>query len=280
MNKYNIYAFSDEAANDLEGQIAALKRNGLAGMEIRGIDGKNVSDFTVDYAKEIKKQMDAAGLTVWSIGSPIGKIDIVKDDFEEHTEKFKNTLEIAKVLCSDNIRMFSFYIPADRKVEEFKNEVIDRIGTFLDIAKPYGINLCHENEKGIYGEMAAECLELHKALPDLKGIFDPANFVQAGQDTLKAWEMLKPYIKYMHIKDAVGEKVVPAGKGEGNVQKIAKEYLALGGNAFTMEPHLMDFVGLSALEKEGEKSVVGESFSYKDNNEAFDAACKAFKSLL
>jgi len=128
--------------------------------------------------------------------------------------------------------------------------------------------------------MAAECLELHKALPDLKGIFDPANFVQAGQDTLKAWEMLNPYIKYMHIKDAIGENVVPAGKGDGNIQRIVKEFLALGGNDFTMEPHLMNFIGLSALEKEGEKSVVGEKYSYKDNNEAFDAACAAFKALL
>ncbi|MBR4072905.1 MAG: sugar phosphate isomerase/epimerase [Clostridia bacterium] len=280
MSNYKIYAFSDEASNELAGQIAALKRNGLAGMEIRGVNGKNVSSLTLAEATEIKKQLDNAGLTVWSIGSPIGKIDIVKDDFKAHLETYKNTLEVAKVLEAENIRMFSFFVPDNFNPDDYRDEVIDRLGQLASLAKPYGIDLCHENEKGIYGALAKECLDIHKALPEIKGVFDPANFVQSGQDTLAAWEILKPYIKYMHIKDAIGEKVVPAGEGQGNIQKIAKEYLSMGGYAFTMEPHLAEFVGLSDLEKEGDKSVVGTSHSYKDNDEAFDAACNAFKSLL
>jgi len=279
LSNYKIFAFSDEASVELDGQIAALKRNGLDGMEIRGVNGKNVSSLTVDEAIEIKKQMDDAGLSIWSIGSPIGKIDI-NGDFEAHIETFKNTLEVAKALDSWNIRLFSFFVPNGFNPDDYKNKVIDRLGQLAVIAKPYGIDLCHENEKGIYGELAKECLDIHKALPEIKGVFDPANFVQAGQDTLAAWEMLKPYIKYMHIKDAIGEKVVPPGEGNGNVQRIAKEYLSLGGNTFTMEPHLAEFVGLADLEKEGDKSVVGTAHSYKDNDEAFDAACTAFKGLL
>lgn len=51
----NIYAFSDEADGTLEGQIAALKANSLDGMEIRGVNGKNVADLTPAEAVEIKK---------------------------------------------------------------------------------------------------------------------------------------------------------------------------------------------------------------------------------
>lgn len=49
-----------------------------------------------------------------------------------------------------------------------------------------------------------------------KAIFDFANFVQVGQDALEAYELLKPYISYVHIKDALFEdgSVVPAGMGD------------------------------------------------------------------
>lgn len=278
MENIKIYAFSDEASADIDKQIAALERNKLQGMEIRNVDGTNVSDITEEKAKEVKSKLDASGLCVWSIGSPIGKIDIT-DDFGKHLDKFRHTLEIAKILDSRNIRLFSFYMPKRKNPDSYKNEVIDRLGQFCEVAKGYDIVLCHENEKGIYGDTAERCLEIHKALPDIKGVFDPANFVQCGVDTLKAWEMLKDYIYYMHIKDALPSGfVVPAGKGAGNVQKIAGEYISLGGTAFTIEPHLIAFKGLKFLEKFGEKKNI--SYKYSDSNTAFDVACNSFKELL
>ena len=54
----------------------------------------------------------------------------------------------------------------------------------------------------------------------MKAVFDPANFVQCGVDTLKAWEMLKNKVEYLHIKDAVGQAIVPAGEGEGNIKEL------------------------------------------------------------
>ena len=67
-------AFADEASNMIDGQIAAMKRNGIELLEIRGVDGENIKDITRDKAKEVRKKLDDAGLSVWSMGSPIGKI--------------------------------------------------------------------------------------------------------------------------------------------------------------------------------------------------------------
>ena len=39
-------AFADEASPWIEGQIAALKRNGISLLEIRGVDEKNISEST------------------------------------------------------------------------------------------------------------------------------------------------------------------------------------------------------------------------------------------
>lgn len=281
MNHYQLYAFADESDAQLCGQIAAMKRCGLDGLEIRNVDGQNVSQISLDKAREIRKRLDGEGLCVWSIGSPIGKIKIDKDDFNAHLEVFRHTLEVAHVLDAKCFRLFSFYMPKGANPEDYREEIIDRLGQLCTIAQDSGIVLCHENEKGIYGDNAARCLTLHRALPELRGVFDPANFVQVGQDTEKAWELLAPYIHYMHIKDALSDgSVVPAGKGEGHVASIVEQYVRGGGTAFTLEPHLAVFSGLAALEQGGNVSEVGKKYVYATNEEAFDAAVAAFAPMI
>lgn len=280
MNELRIFAFADEADALLEGQIAAMKRNGLAGLEIRSVDNVGIREISVEKAKEIRNRLDAEGLTTWSIGSPIGKIHVETGDFEAHKEEFKRLLEVANVLGAENLRMFSFYMPKDKDPSLYKNEVIDRLGALATLAVGSGVILCHENEKGIYGDNAARCLDILEAVPLLRAVFDPANFVQCGQDTLVAWELLKTYVKYLHIKDSkLNGDIVPAGEGAGNIPQILEQYRMQGGFVVTMEPHLAEFTGLSGLEREGEKSQVG-GLRFADLNEAFDCGVAAFKALL
>lgn len=279
MKAINIYAFADEASASIDVQIAAMKRNGLQGLEIRNVDGTNVSDISLEKAEKVHQKLKAAGLKVWSIGSPLGKIGI-EDAFEPHLEKLKHTLEVAKILECNNIRMFSFYLPGGKNPEEYREEVMRRLKAMVAAAKDTGITLCHENEKGIYGDNAARCLDIHKEIPELGGIFDPANFIQCGQETLEAWNMLHPYIKYMHIKDALESgMVVPAGAGTGHVKEILDDFLARGGDSVTIEPHLTVFEGLRELEGRDREIKVAE-FNYPDADTAFDTACNALKALL
>ena len=149
MNKLNIYGFADEASPLIDGQIQAMKRNHLDGLEIRNVDNINVADITLEKARAVRKKLEDNNLCVWSVGSPIGKIDIEKDNFVEHLEKFKHVLDITNELHAENIRLFSFYMPENKNPENYRNEVIERLGIFVDLAQGSGISLCHENEKGI-----------------------------------------------------------------------------------------------------------------------------------
>ena len=280
MKPLRIFAFADEASSQIDGQIAALRRNGLQGLEIRNVDGQNVSDISLEKAREVHKKLTDAGLSVWSIGSPIGKIDIQKDNFEQHLQKYLHTLEIARALGAEKLRMFSFYLPKGQDPAPFRQQVIDRLSRMAELAQGSGVALCHENEKGIYGDVASRCLEILQAVPHLQGVFDPANFVQCGQETWAAWEMLRERITYMHIKDALPDgRVVPAGAGVGNVARILSAFRAQGGDAVTIEPHLQVFSGLAGLERAGDTSDVG-SYCYESNDAAFDAACAALKGIL
>lgn len=274
-----IFAFSDEASPMLDGQIGALRRNGLQGMEIRGVDGVNVADFSDAKAREIRRRLDDAGLSVWSIGSPIGKIDIAGGDHRLHQEKMRRVLEVASILGCARVRMFSYYIPSGSDPAAWRGAVLDRLGELLRLSEGTGIHLCHENEKGIYGDNAARCADLLNSLPALGGVFDPANFIQCGQETWSAWELLRDRVEYLHIKDALTDgTVVPAGQGEGQLEDIVADYIRRGGTACTVEPHLGSFVGLKALEREGDATRLG--LAYPNSDSAFDAAVQALKGIV
>lgn len=276
---FKLSAFADESSDKFLGQIDALKRNGIGCLEIRNLDGRNVTALTAAEATEVTKILKDHDLQVWSVGSPIGKID-VNGDIHAHMDLYRHTLELTNILGAENIRLFSFFMPKDHDPEEYASLVIDRMGMFVELAREYGINPCHENEKGIYGDVASRCVKLHREVPGLKAVFDPANFVQCGQNTMEAWEVLSPYVHYMHIKDALPDGgVVPPGTGHGNVPALIRKYHALGGKVLSLEPHLFEFVGLKGLEKEGDESVVG-AMAFTTAEEAFDYAANTLKTIL
>ena len=279
MKDIGLFAFADEAGKNLETQIEAMLENSVQGLEIRSVDGENISDISFEKAKEIKSKMDANGLSVFSIGSPIGKIDLIKDDYSAHLEKFKHCLELAEILGAKHFRLFSFYTPEGENPDEYKDIAFERLEDFVDISRGSGVVLCHENEKGIYGDTAKRCLEIHRTFPEIKAVFDPANFVQVSQDTNEAWDMLKNYVEYLHIKDALPDgSVVPSGKGIGNLERIIGEYLKSGKRNMTVEPHLTVFDGLENLEKTGGK--LKNKYVFNSNKEAFKCACDALKGIL
>lgn len=276
-NKFIISAFSDEAGDALSEQIAALKRNSLTGMEIRGIDGTNIANLTPEKVREVGAALDVEGLRVYSIGSPAGKIGIT-DDFAPHLDSFKGMLESAHILGAERMRIFSFYVN-EGELDTYRDEVMERLSRFVDAAKGSGVTLCHENEKAIYGESAERCVDIAKSLPDIRLIYDPANLVCAGLDAKASWDMMAPYVEYLHIKDALSDgSIVPAGEGEGAIPYVLAEYAKAGGRHLTLEPHLAIFGGLKNLEKEDTEIKVGGGYS--SQSEAFDAAVVALNKVI
>lgn len=277
--KIIISGFADEIASPLEKQIEVLKKLGVCHIEMRGVNGRPLVAHSLDEVREIKRQLDSEGIKISSVGSPIGKI-MITDDFEEHFELYKKTVEISKILEAPYIRMFSFFIPGGEAPEKYRDEVFRRMKMFVDYAKEENAVLLHENEKDIYGDVASRCLDLMEnfGCENFRAVFDFANFVQCGQETREAYEMLKPYIVYIHVKDALfgTGKVVPAGEGDGKVKEILELLFAGGYEGFlSLEPHLAMFDGFGALERgtgEGKVQMTGE--------EAYTVAHMALKKIL
>lgn len=257
LNNCVISGFADEIDKSLSTQIDVLHTLGQKYIEFRAADGIGVANHTMEDVQRVKEQLDQAGIKVSAIGSPCGKINI-KDDFEPHFEKFKHVVSIAKAMDTRYIRMFSFFMPEGEDPDQYEEEVCARLSKMIDYAKEQDVVLLHENEKEIYGDVASRCLKLMEKFygDHFKCIFDFANFVQCKQDTWEAYEMLKPYISYIHVKDAVwetGEVVVP-GNGDGNLVKIFTALDESGYDGFlSLEPHLVNFGALASLEHNAAK---------------------------
>lgn len=279
MSAIKLSAFADEYADSFAEQLTALNSFGIRFIEIRHVDKENISLLSSEEVKSARKMLDEHGIQASAIGSPLGKIRL-DEDMDAHLETAKQVFESANLLGAKYIRMFSFYAPEGEDITTMKGQVVEALEKMLLLARAHGVTLCHENEAKIYGDVPARCRELLDHFGgELKCVFDMGNFVLEGVDPVPAYELLKPYIAYFHIKDALAAgAIVPPGKGEAKIKEILNTHLQTADADFfaTLEPHLQTFSGLNAL--------VGRSFEnpyqYPDAKTAFADAVTKIKELI
>ena len=280
MGKIILSAFADEYSADFTEQLEGMRNFGISHVEIRGVDGKNVSVLTQDEVKTVKAKLDYYGMGVSAIGSPVGKIQF-DGDLDGHLDMAKRVFETANVLGARYVRIFSFYAPEGENILGYKDRIFSELGRLSDAAKSHGVVLCHENEAKIYGDVPERCREIYDVFGgDIKTVFDMGNYVLEGVKPYPVgYELLKDSIAYFHIKDALSAgAIVPPGCGEASIKEILAAHVKYAKDDFfvSVEPHLQLFSGLNAL--------VGRSFDnpykYNDAKEAFADAVQKLKELL
>jgi sugar phosphate isomerase/epimerase len=241
---WTLTGFADEISPNLEDQLDTLEAESMRFMELRSVHNKNVLDLTDEELKSIKAATSERGIGVSSIGSPIGKVSIT-DPFDPHMERFRRALQAAHTLEAPYVRVFSFFIPEGEDPEGYRDEVLDRMGALAGEAEGTGVTLLHENEKEIFGDVPERCLEILSSVnsPALRAAWDAANFVQCGvvRPHSDGFGPLRPFVEYVHVKDAVAEtgQVVPAGEGDGELRETISALRASGFDGFfSLEPHL------------------------------------------
>lgn len=265
-------AFADEAAKEVVGQIAALKRNNIPFIELRGLDGVNIGKITLEQAKEYAALFEKEGIRVWSIGSPVGKIDIT-DDFVKELKSLRHICRLAKIFGTDRIRMFSFF-----EAYEKEETVMKYLQEMVDIAKEEGCELYHENEKLIFGDTLERVEKIMEKVKGLKFIYDPANYIEAGEDAETTLSALHGRTHYFHIKDILADtrQIVPAGEGDGKIEELIARIDPKTDVTLTLEPHLKLFDGYSGFDKAELKN----KYEFATETESFDFAVNALKGIL
>ena len=236
-------AFADEISADPVEQVDVLERLGIRHIEFRSIFGTNVLDLSDDQHETFRALLRDRGFALSAIGSPIGKVQVT-DPFEPHLARFDRAIELAGFYEAPRIRVFSFYIPSGDLPAPHRDEVLRRMTELAKIAASRGVDLYLENEKGIYGDTAKRVLDVLATVdsPALSHAFDPANYLEVGEEINEAWDLLRGRTAHIHVKDynPTTKMMVPAGEGQGQIARIIAEAVSDGFEGFcTLEPHLI-----------------------------------------
>ena len=217
--KIPIAAITDEFSPQLADAVAAMKEIGMSGAELRVVDGKNILDLSDDELKAAKDLLDAAGLPVISIASPILKCVLPNGPeldrrfhqdafasthtFEDQARLIDRAIEIAAFFGARIIRVFSYWRTV--KPELCLDAVIDALGQLARTAEKPGMIIALENEHACNVATAAEAARVLEFLPNpnLKLLWDPANALVAGEDPFPGGYSLlrKDRIVHVHAKD-------------------------------------------------------------------------------
>jgi sugar phosphate isomerase/epimerase len=266
---WTLSGFVDEISDDFSLQCKVAAGLGLRYVEVRSAWGINILDLDAQQLAGLREILAEHGLSVSSIGSPIGKISI-DDEFGPHLERMRHAIEVADNLGAPYIRLFSFFIPAGTDPDSRRDEVLARMSALAEAAADSDVILVHENEKEIYGDIPRRCLDIVTSVAStkLQLAWDPANFVQVGvRPFSEGYATLRPYVGYIQIKDAslADGTVVVAGAGDGEVVETIRALHADGFDGFfSLEPHLGEYTAYGAL----------------SGPELFTKAWKAFTEIL
>ena len=240
---WTLSGFIDEISSDFTEQCKVASGLGLKYAEVRSAWNINILDLTPEQLTSVHETLADHGLAVSSIGSPIGKI-YIDEEFGPHLDRMKHAAEVAHQLSAPYIRIFSFFLRPGATPADHRSEVIERMRALARVAEDADVVLLHENEKDIYGDVPSRCLDVVRSVdsPHLRLAWDPANFVQVGvQPYTEGYQMLRPHLEYIQIKDAVAADgtVVTAGKGDGEVVQTIRALQHDGFDGFfSLEPHL------------------------------------------
>lgn len=239
-------AFADEIAADVETQAEVLLSENIHHVELRSAWGINVLDLSTQQIEKTRNIFAAHGITVATIGSPLGKTPI-DAPFEVQLQRLQRAIETARAFGTSAIRIFSFYPPAGREeqtdLSTWRDEVFTHLQEFTRIAHEAGVMLLHENEKDIYGDTISRNVELLQHINDssLRAVFDPANYLQCVQTPYPdAYEAIRPWLAGVHVKDVHADgSLVVAGAGEAHWPELLQRLRQDGYSGFlALEPHL------------------------------------------
>lgn len=238
-------AFADEVTENFLAQVEFLAGEKVGHIEPRFINKKNIMDLTKGEMDEARTMIRDHGLKVSAIGSPIGKVKL-DEPFEPHLDKFKHAVDLALFFETPFIRMFSYYAPEGKDINDYREQVLERMAAKVEVLAGADVTMVHENEADIYGHTAANCVDLIEAIdsPKLRLVYDPANFVWGEKmtDNIEVcWPVMKPYVVHIHIKDwkLTADIGSMPGEGDGQIKELLTELAAINyDGCMTMEPHL------------------------------------------
>ena len=243
--QFTLSAFGDEIADDVDEQLRVLHDLDIGYLELRSAWGTNVLELTDEEVDRLIERCEAHSIRVSCIGSPIGKTPI-NGPIEKVVEDLNRMIDISEMLCTDRIRVFSFYPETDGQQAARIDESISRLSAMSKVAAERGAVLLLENEGGLVGDTPERCRALVEGVdsPHFRYVWDTGNYPQMGfaRSVDIGWPLLAEYTDCVQVKDCriTDGTITVAGEGDGQVRELLhnlrkSEYVGF----LALEPHLL-----------------------------------------
>ena len=233
-----ISGFTDEVSDDPAVQIRALKTLGWSHIDLRSVNGRNVSSLSEKEFDLVLQQLVENDIEIACFGSTIANWSrSARDSLELDMAEMKNTVRHMNRAGARFIRIMSYKV--DTPVElgnALESVIIGNIKKIVELAEDNGIVCLHENCETWGGQSSGHSLRLLEQVdsPALKLVFDTGNPVSMKdivgaepygyQDSLKFFREVREHVAYLHVKDArrVNGKIdyTFPGEGQGRLREI------------------------------------------------------------
>lgn len=215
---------SDEVSQNLTVAAEFAHRYGIEGLELRSVDNVNIFSFSDEMAREADRLLRGEGLAVSCLSAPLFKFDIGDMAARKAcTESLRRAIDHCAMFGCTLIRGFAFLRPENGVIPY--EAIAGAYHEILPLLDDTGITICLESDPTVNGRSAQELVRCIKAIGSEKvqAVWDPGNllFVPEGENAQESFDLMKPYIRHVHIKDAVrlpegGAKAVRIGTGEAD----------------------------------------------------------------
>ena len=242
--QFTLSAFGDEIADDVDEQLRVLYELDIRYLELRRAWGTNVLDLSDDEVGHLAGRCEAHSIRVSCIGSPVGKSPIGQP-IDEVIRDLERILDVARMLDTGRVRIFSFYPDAEGEQDACVDESISRLSAMAEAAGERDAVLLLENEGGLVGDIPQRCRAIVEGVgsPNLRFVWDTGNFPHTGVERAvdRGWPLLAEYTEYVQVKDALvsDQTITVAGEGDGQVPELLGKLRDAGYRGFlALEPHL------------------------------------------
>ena len=211
-----IGAVTDEFSPDnLDRALDAMADLGMTFAELRVVDGKNIIDHTDAEVDDVRVRVEARGMRVLSIASPVLKCTLphappiaphIQQDmfsaafsFDDQARLARRAFDIAERSGAQVVRVFSYWRTVDP--DACFERVAAALRELAEEAATRRLVIGIENEHACNIATGAETARLLAAVdtPALQVIWDPANALVAGERAFPDGYNVLPLSRIVHV---------------------------------------------------------------------------------
>ncbi len=202
-------------------------KNNYSGIEFRGINGKlylpDAPEFSAAGLPGTLQLLKAGALKIAGLGSSANLHIPAKTEREKQLNEARAYIELAEKVHCPYIRVFPNNLPDKSNKTATLNLIAQGMQELADYARQRNVTVLLETHGDVVLAEDIQYIFQQITAANTGVIWDVCNmWMKTAEPADKVYQLLQPYIKHVHLKDAVmaNGKIQYVPPGQGNVPLV------------------------------------------------------------